>query len=82
MTIETLVCVHSSYFQAGIVLVDDKVTETAPILKYMMGWSREKVRAYVTEKKWKAALLHERELPAERGNGKDAGQDGAADEVL
>jgi hypothetical protein len=51
------------------------------------GWTRERVRAYVTEKKWKAKVIHEREVPAVRGRehapSEDAGrQDGPADEVF
>jgi hypothetical protein len=85
--VETFVCIHSNYVWAGIVLHDDQVVEAAPILRYMADekWSREQVREYVTKKKWKAKIIHEREVPAVGGRqhapSKDAGKNGKADKV-
>jgi hypothetical protein len=41
---ETLAQIRGANFTAGIVLFDDKVVETAPIVRYMRGWSRDRVR--------------------------------------
>jgi hypothetical protein len=43
---------------AGIVLQNDRVVETAPILRYMKGWSRAHVRQYCRDKNWKISVVH------------------------
>lgn len=40
------------HFCAGLVAQDGKVTVTAPILRYMLGWSEAKVREYAAGKGW------------------------------
>lgn len=52
-----LVQITSSYFCAGIVLEDDVCTEAAPILKYMRGWGRLRIRDYCRSKGWKAVIV-------------------------
>ena len=44
--------IKAPHFTAGIVLVDDVVTEAAPIVKYMIGWHRNYVRHYCQQKRW------------------------------
>lgn len=39
-------------FIAGIVLEDDVVVLAPPLLRYMIGWKRDKVRAHVKKKGW------------------------------
>jgi len=55
-------------FVAGIVLWDDIVIEAAPILKFMAKgkWTRQQVRSFVGQKRWKISVVHqlERERPA------------------
>jgi hypothetical protein len=47
-------------FTAGIVLWDDKVIEAAPIVGYMKGWSRARVRYYVgVKRKWDITVIHQ-----------------------
>lgn len=48
-------------FTAGLVLFDDRVVETAPILRRMRGWSRQRVREYCQTKGWKVAVVHQME---------------------
>ena len=48
--------VKAPHFVAGIVLENDIVTEAAPIVKYMHGWSRDKVRDYCKQKGWQIAV--------------------------
>ena len=44
-------------FTAGIVLFDDKVVETAPIVRYMKGKSRAWVRDYCAKRKWEISVI-------------------------
>ncbi len=56
-------------FTAGIVLWDDRVVETAPILAFMKKgkFTRNHVRAYCRGRGWKVEVIHqlERERPGE-----------------
>ena len=58
---EILACIESDKFCAGIFLVDDVVTEAAPIVRYMQEqrWSRDRVREYCKERSWKIAIVWE-----------------------
>jgi hypothetical protein len=44
--------ITSPYFVAGVVFVDDCVTEAAPIVNYMKGWHGSAVRDYCSRKSW------------------------------
>lgn len=55
--IEILAVVDAPHFYAGIVLHDDRVTEAADIVKYMRGWSRDRVRSYCRGKRWKVSVV-------------------------
>lgn len=46
-------------FCAGLVLFDDKVVETAPILRRMRGWSRQRVRDYCQQRGWKVTVVYQ-----------------------
>ncbi|MBR0879641.1 hypothetical protein ACVMGC_001042 [Bradyrhizobium barranii subsp. barranii] len=53
-------------FTAGITLVDGRVTETAPILRFMKGHTLDWVREYCSRRHgWHLALLSK---PAWRGD--------------
>jgi len=54
-----LVRITAPHFVAGLVWCSktDRVTEAAPILKYMHGWSRERVSTYCTRKGWAARMV-------------------------
>lgn len=44
------------HFVAGVVLDEaDHVVRAAPIVGYMHGWTRERVRSYVVSKGWSVA---------------------------
>lgn len=62
MSTEILASVDAPHFYAGVVLWDDKVIEVAPILRYMKGWSRGRVRSYCSDKKWRVIVVYERDL--------------------
>lgn len=49
--------IRTRSFAAGLVLVDDIVTETAPILRFMKRWSVERVRAYCACYKWTLTVV-------------------------
>jgi len=54
----TLSQITARHFCAGIVHDrDGYVTEAAPILRYMRGWTRKAVRQYVEKKGWKLREL-------------------------
>ena len=59
--IETLAVIDAPHFYAGIVLWDDTVVETAPIVSYMKRgkWDRATVRAYCKRKGWKITVVHQ-----------------------
>ncbi len=40
------------YFVCGVVVTNEKITRTAPIVKYMLGWSVEKMHQYAKQKRW------------------------------
>jgi hypothetical protein len=46
-------------FVAAIVLEQDVVTETAPILRFLKGWSRDRVRDYCKRYNWQIAVVRE-----------------------
>jgi len=58
---ETLAVIDAPHFYAGIVLQDNRVSEAAPIVKYMRKWSRDKVRDYCKGKGWKISVVWEME---------------------
>ena len=49
--------VTAPHFCAGIILADNVVIEAAPIISYMRGWNRDKVRDYCTRKGWRVRLV-------------------------
>ena len=49
--------ITAPHFCAGIVLADDEVVEAAPILRYMVGWYRDRVRTYCNSKGWKVRVV-------------------------
>lgn len=59
--IEILAQITAPHFCAGLDLKDDRVTATAPILKYMNGWTRDRVRSYCKSKKWVVTVVWQRE---------------------
>lgn len=54
---EVLVHVDAPHFSAGVILHGDRVVRAAPILKWSMGWSRERLSAYCKRKGWRAFTL-------------------------
>ena len=51
-----LVRIVAPHFVAGLE-TDGTVQRAAPIIKYMVGWTDDHVRAYVKEKGWKASII-------------------------
>lgn len=49
--------IKAPHFCAGIILTGGVVTEAAPIVKYMIGWDRKKVRAYCDKKGWTTFIV-------------------------
>ncbi len=47
-----LFIIDSKYFNTGIEIQNNKVTRTAPIVKYMIGWESNRVQNYCTKKNW------------------------------
>jgi hypothetical protein len=52
-----MIRIDTGYAVGGVELEEDKVTRTAPILKYMRGWTTAKVLAYADKKGWKVDIL-------------------------
>jgi hypothetical protein len=60
-TTEILALIAAPHFHAGIVLWNDVVIETAPIVRRMKGWSRDQVRDYCRQQNWKISIVHQME---------------------
>jgi hypothetical protein len=71
-----LAAIEAPHFLAGIVLREDKVIEAADIVKYMKGWTRDRVRAYCKGKGWDVSVVTAERSQTERGAGDEAQQDG------
>ncbi len=41
---------------AGIELTDGRVTLAAPVLRYTLGWTRDRASAYFKRRGWKAVI--------------------------
>lgn len=55
-----LVAIDAPHFYAGIVLDDAGiVVQAAPIVRYMIGWTRERASAYISRKRWSAIIVSE-----------------------
>lgn len=54
---QKLVQVRAPHFTAGFMTDGVKVTEAAPILKYLIGKTEDWVRQYFKKKGWKASLV-------------------------
>jgi hypothetical protein len=52
---EVVIAVDAKYFYAGVVAVDGKVAQVAPILRrhIKVGWSGRQVADYVSAKGWR-----------------------------
>lgn len=61
---EILASIDAPHFFAGIVLRNDKVIEAANIVRYMKGWSRDRVRDYCKQKDWKVKVVTMSEAPS------------------
>lgn len=54
----TLLHIDAPHFCAGVILNRfGRVIEAAPILRYMLGWSRSRVESYVHAKRWSCISL-------------------------
>lgn len=51
--------ITAPHFCAGIVLESDRVTLAAPIVGYMRGRTRDRVRGYCHSKDWQIAVVRE-----------------------
>lgn len=49
--------ITAPHFCAGIILRDDYVVDAAPILRWMVGKSRDYVRSYCARKNWTVVVV-------------------------
>lgn len=49
---EVLIQITAPHFVAGVVAADGRVTEAAPIVGYMVGWSGARFAAYCANRSW------------------------------
>jgi hypothetical protein len=54
-----LIQVHAPHFCAGFVSDGERVTEAAPILKYLVGRTEDFARSYLRKKGWRASVVVE-----------------------
>ena len=51
--IKGIIHITAPYFSAGVLVRNSVVYKAAPIVKYMVGWSVERVMEYCQKKGWK-----------------------------
>jgi len=56
----SLAKVNAPHFCAGLEIHDVMVYNAAPILKYMIGWTADRVRRYCQSKGWTFEILEEK----------------------
>lgn len=61
-----LLRIIAPWFVAGVVLRDDIVVEAAPILRYTVGWSEERLRSYAKRRRWNVGNLIGKETPTKQ----------------
>jgi hypothetical protein len=49
----TVIQVSAPHFVAGIVMENGCATRPAPIVNYMLGWTRERIERYCPGKRWR-----------------------------
>lgn len=57
---ETIVAVDAPHFNAALIMVGDRCTEAAPILRWAVGKDRAELSAYFKRKGWKALIVKPR----------------------
>ncbi len=53
-----LIQLTAKHFCAGLIVQNGRVTVTAPILRYMAGWTVARVRQYAVGKGWRVAVVN------------------------
>lgn len=48
--------IDAPFFCAGVTIMEDRVIEAAPIIRYMLGWNTQQVKDYVRKRRWKIDL--------------------------
>lgn len=51
--------IEAPHFVAGLITTHRRVTEAAPITKYMVGWDITKVLKYCQTKEWRLQYVRE-----------------------
>jgi len=59
ITMNGIINIEGGFFNAGVVITDNRVTLVAPIINYMLGWTVEQVLEYAAKRKWQCSLLRE-----------------------
>jgi len=56
----TVIRIVAPHFVAGICKnnINNKLTKTAPILKYMKNWSLFEIAIYCKQKQWKLSIIN------------------------
>lgn len=52
-----MIQITAPHFCAGLRVMDGRVIEAAPIVRYMLGWTIQEVSVYVHKKRWDLAIL-------------------------
>jgi hypothetical protein len=47
-----MLVIDAPHFYAGLHIDNGVVTKTAPIIRYMLGWSERRVKDYCVSKRW------------------------------
>lgn len=50
--------IDAPYFCAGGEIIQDCVSEVAPIIKYMKSWTLNKIQTYCQQKNWKFITIY------------------------
>jgi hypothetical protein len=49
---ESLLAIDAPHFYCGVILCNDRVIRAAPIVRYMRGWTADRLRRYCQRRGW------------------------------
>ncbi len=55
--LEHLLAIDAPHFFCGVVLREDRVVQTAPIVRYMLAWQAQHLKRYCHERGWRVEVI-------------------------
>ncbi len=54
---EVLLAIDAPHFYCGVILRDDRVIQTAPIVRYLLGWNAQRLKHYCRGRGWRVEAI-------------------------